>query len=376
MLKLTGLFRSNKEFVIIITQMEMEKLGYKNYFDSYLSKHGLSKSDIGRVSAVHRNRYIVLTESAELTANLTGNLQFSVSNQSELPAVGDWVVLQKFDDSMALITEVLPRYSQLERKTVGKVFDKQIIAANIDYGLIVDAVGENFKINRIERYIAICNTYNIKPMVIITKIDLIDDREINSTITDLKNRIENVEILPISNKSRDGVDQIKSILQSGETYCLLGLSGVGKSTLINNLLDKEVLRTKAISDSTQKGVHTTTHREMFILDNGSIIIDNPGMREVGLTDSSDNLDITFDKITEIGRECLFSDCTHIHEKDCAVLLAVENGELDKSQYENFVKMIKEQSHFQASAIDRKRKDKSFGKMVKNFKKEKVIHKRN
>jgi len=373
-LKLTGLFRSNKEFVIIITQVEMERLGYKEYFNSYLSEYGLSKSDIGRVSAVHRNRYIVLTESAELTANLTGNLQFSVSNQSELPAVGDWVVLQKFDDSMALIIEVLPRYSQLERKSVGKVFDKQIIAANIDYGLIVDAVGENFKINRIERYVAICNTSNIKPIVIITKIDLVKGNETNSTIIDLKNRIDNVQILPLSNKTSEGINEVKSILQSGETYCLLGLSGVGKSTLINNLLEKEVLRTAEISDSTQKGVHTTTHREMFILDNDSIIIDNPGMREVGLTDSSDNLDITFDKIAEIGRECRFSDCTHMHEKDCVVLKAVESGELDKSQYENYVKMIREQSHYQASAIERKRKDKSFGKMVKNFKKDK-IHKR-
>jgi len=354
--------------------MNLVKLGYKKYFDSYLSEHGLSKSDIGRISAVHRNRYIILTESAELTANLTGNIQFSVNNHSELPAVGDWIVLQKYDDSMVLITDVLPRYSQLERKTVGKVYDKQIIAANIDYGLIVDAVGENFNINRIERYIAICNASNIKPIIIITKIDLIDDNQVKIIIDDIKSRIAEVDLFPISNINGLGVDEFKSILQSGETYCLLGLSGVGKSTLINNIIGKDLLKTSEISISTQKGVHTTTHREMFILDNESIIIDNPGMREVGLTDSSDNLDITFEKISEIGQGCRFSDCTHIHEKDCAVLLAVENGELDKLQYDNYIKMRREQSHFQSSAIERKRKDKSFGKMVKNFKKEK-IHKR-
>lgn len=351
-------------------KMKLEDFGYKSNFDDLLENNEFKKSDIGRVSAVYKNRYVVLTESGETSATLTGNFQFSVENQTEFPTVGDWVVLQIFDEEGALVIKVLPRFSFLERRAVGKGFDRQLIAANIDYGLIVEAVGENFKLNRLERYLAVCNSAKIEPIILLTKIDLMDNKQVNDIVATIKNRISDINIFAISNVSGAGIDNLNSILKRGKTYCLLGLSGVGKSTLINNLFGKDILETKSISDSTQKGVHTTTHRELFILNNGSLIIDNPGMREIGLTDSSDALEITFDKITELSAECKFSDCTHTHEKNCAILNAIDNGSLERSQYDNYMKMKREQFHFQASVVEKRKRDKEFGKMIKNVMKNK------
>lgn len=352
--------------------MKLENIGYKDTYNTFLQDNGFNKSDIGRVSAVYRDKYNVITEVSEVNASLTGNFQYSVSNSTELPAVGDWVHLIIYDDGQALITELLPRLNKLERKAVGTDSEIQTIAANIDYGLIVESVGENFKINRIERYLAICNASNIEPIIIITKIDLIDTKELETLVNKVANRIKNIQMLTISNVNKIGIDKLILALKKSKTYCLLGLSGVGKSTLINNLIGEDVLKTREISAITKKGVHTTTHRELFILDNGSIIIDNPGMREIGLTDSIDGLNITFPLISELGKSCKFSDCSHIHEKGCAVLMAIENGRLEQAQYDNYLKMKREQFHYTASVAEKRKKDKELGKMFKNVMKNKTL----
>ena len=150
---------------------------------------------------------------------------------------------------------------------------------------------------------------------------------------------------------------------------MLGSSGVGKSTLVNNLSGRNMMRTDAISGSTNKGRHVTSHREMIVLENGGILIDNPGMREVGITDSSGGLEITFDRIVSISKNCKFKDCTHTTEVGCAVLEAIENGEIDKNSYENYQKMEKEKAHFEATVEEKRTRDKQFGKMMKNYKKD-------
>jgi len=185
----------------------------------------------------------------------------------------------------------------------------------------------------------------------------------------IKARINNVPIIAISNESQDGYDKIKTIIEKGKTYCMLGSSGVGKSTLLNNLSGKSIMRTDTISQSTNKGRHVTSHRELIILENGGILVDNPGMREVGIADSTSGLEITFDMITRLSLNCKFKDCTHTNEIGCSVLEAVEKGEIDRASYENYLKLEREKAHFESTVVERRKKDKEFGKMVKNYKKD-------
>ncbi len=351
--------------------MKLEDIGYNTKLDQFLQDQGLDKNNVGRVSAVHKDSYTVITPDSELRSTITGNYQYSVNSSAELPAVGDWVHLSLYDDGQALITDLLPRVNRLERRAAGKESEVQIIAANIDYGLIVEAVGEHFNLNRIERFLAICNTSNIKPIIIITKTDLITDEESDDLIKQVTNRLNNIPMFTISNLSKAGIDSLSSILQKGKTYCLLGLSGVGKSSLINNLIGNDVLMTKAISSSTNKGVHTTTHRELFVLENGGIIIDNPGVREIGLADTAGSLDTTFEQIHDLSLRCKFSNCAHSHEKGCAILAAIEQGVLEQAQFDNYQKMKREQFHFSASVAEKRKKDKEFGKMVKDILKTKT-----
>jgi len=355
--------------------MNLVDIGYNNIVNKYVKDNQLDKSSIGRIIAVYRDMYLVRTDSDELKATNTGNLQNSIDDKSELPIVGDWVCVNKYDDANAFIIKVLPRNNFIERRSIGKSVNKQVIAANIDFGFIVDAITENFNINRIERYLAICNSANVKPIIVLTKIDLISNHELNSTADEINKRIDNVPIFTISNLKHTGIDELKTTLLKGKTYCLLGLSGVGKSTLLNILAEKNVMRTSSISERTNKGVHTTTHRELFLLNNGSIFIDNPGMREVGLTDSAEGIEITFDKIYELAENCRFSDCMHTHEKNCAVLSAVADGQLEKATYDNYIKMTKEQFHFNATLVEKKRQDKTFGKMIKNIMKDQKLMKK-
>ena len=352
--------------------MDLEFIGYSKIVNKYVLDNQLEKSTIGRVIAVFRDMYIVQTESAELKTTITGNLQNTIEEKSELPIVGDWVCINKYDDKNAFIMQILPRNNFIERRTIGKAINKQAIAANIDYGFIVEAISENFNINRIERYLAICNSANVSPIVILTKIDLVSEKELIKIINDIQIRIDSVPIFPISNITNKGINKLLSSLIKSRTYCLLGLSGVGKSTLLNNLADKHIMETRSISQSTNKGVHTTTHREMFFLKNGVIIIDNPGMREVGLTDSAQGIEITFEKIYDLAEFCRFNDCTHVHEKDCSVLTAVKKGQLDKATYGNYLKMRKEQFHFNATLVEKRRQDKTFAKMIKNVMKNKKL----
>lgn len=354
--------------------MTLEDLGYTFELENYRKEQNLDSFGVGRVISEHKERYVVKTPEKEWNGEITGNLRFSSNSRSDFPAVGDWVAISEYDDNKVLIHAVFPRNTIIERQAVGKQGEKQIIATNIDYAFIVQAVDRDFNINRLERYLIICNTSKVKPIIILNKIDLIDATQLAKLITTVQERIKQVPIIAISNETKKGIERLKESIEKGKTYCLLGSSGVGKSTLLNNLSGKQLMRTNAISASTNKGRHVTSHRELLILENSGIIIDNPGMREVGITDSTDGLEITFETIVELSKYCKFKDCTHTSEIGCAVIAAVGNGEVDKSSYENYLKMEREKVHFESTVAEKRKKDKDFGKMIKNYKKDKKLNK--
>lgn len=346
----------------------LKHLGYNEELESYRNKNDLTNFKVGRVISEHKEHYTIRTEDGEFQGEIIGNLRFSAKSRADFPAVGDWVAVAEFDKNKVLIYNVFPRKTILERQAAGKQSEKQIIATNIDYALIVLATDRDFNINRIERYLTICNTAKVQPLLILNKIDLISQSLLDEMICKIKNRLSELEIISISNYSKAGFQVIKEHLVKEKTYCLLGSSGVGKSTLLNNLLHSDKMQTSDISDSNQKGRHTTSHRELFVLDNGAIIIDNPGMREVGIIDSNEALKSTFDQISELAKNCKYNNCTHTSETGCAVIQAVNSGELNAHAYHNYLKMLKEKDFFESSIAEKRKKDKALGKLIKNYKK--------
>lgn len=349
--------------------MRLEDLGYNDNLEKFRIDNNLDSFETGRVITEHKERYIVRTDKGEYEAEITGNMRFTAKGREDFPAVGDWVALTTYDSDLALIHRILPRFSMIKRQAVGQFGEIQIIATNIDYAFLIQAVDRDFNINRLERYLTICNASKVSPIIVLSKIDLINEHRISEILENIKVRIKNVPVIAMSNESQKGYDTLKKTIEKGKTYCMLGSSGVGKSTLLNNLSGRTIMRTEAISQTTNKGKHITSHRELVILENGGILVDNPGMREVGIADSTSGLEITFDMISGFSQNCKFKDCTHTNEPGCSVLEAVENGEIDKASYENYLKMEREKSHFESTVAERRKKDKEFGKLMKNYKKD-------
>ena len=344
--------------------MKLEDLGYDAHFEKIRQENEFDHSEIGRISLVHRDKCIIKTPHADLEGVVSGSLRFS----KNIPAVGDWVAFSNDGFDKVAIKEILDRRNFLERQSSGKSVAGQIIAANVDVAFIVQAVDNDFSLNRLERYLAICKSAKIVPIVVLSKIDLLEENELQIIVSQIQERTGDVRSICLSNKDFSGLDEIKSLLDNGKTFCLLGSSGVGKSSLINNLLGGDIMKTAEISSSTNKGRHSTTHRELFVLPEGGILIDNPGIREVGLTNVTSGLTETFGEIAELSKKCKFRDCSHTSEVGCAVIEAVESGELDEGLYENYLKMKKESEVFTASTEQKRRKDKNFSKKIKQYKK--------
>jgi len=349
--------------------MRLEDFGYNDKLKQFRKESNLNNFEIGRIIAEHKERYIVKTIKGEKEAEIIGNMRFTAKSREDFPAVGDWVALTLYDQDFAIIHKIFPRFSIIKRQAVGEFGEIQIIATNIDYALLVQAVDRDFNINRLERYLTICNSSKVRPIIVLSKTDLIEEHQISEILENIKIRIKNVPVVAISNQTQDGYGELKAIIEKGKTYCMLGSSGVGKSTLLNNLSGKTMMRTDTISQSTNKGRHVTSHRELIILENGGILVDNPGMREVGITDSTGGLEITFDMILQRSQSCKFKNCSHTHEIGCAVLEAVKKGDIDRASYENYLKMEREKAYFESTVAERRKKDKEFGKMIKNYKKD-------
>jgi len=348
----------------------IEKLGVDSWFKDKIDLSKTANFKIVRVINVSKNSFVVSNGTNDIYAELTGKFLFNSESSLDLPAVGDWVYVQLFDDdSLAIIHDILPRKSLLKRKTPGKKIEHQLIAANIDTAIIMQSLDSNFNLRRLERYLVMINEGKITPAVFLSKSDLISKEETEKKKNEIRKILPDISITAFSNNTSSDIENIKTFFSPYKTYCLLGSSGVGKTTLLNNLIQKELFKTQPIRKKDGRGKHTTTKRELIILENGAIIIDNPGMRELGVISNESGLDSTFNEIDELADKCKYKDCTHTVETGCAVLGAVESGEISEERYNNFLKFYKESLYNEMSYVDKREKDKKFGKYVRSVMKE-------
>ncbi len=320
-----------------------------------------------RIISEYKGAYKVKNEDGEFLARVTGKHMFDALSREDFPAVGDFVIIEELPEAQAVIREILPRKTIMKRKSVG-AGDVQIIATNIDVAFVVESIGRDWSLNRFERYFAIARDGGIEPAIIINKTDLILKDELDRKLAEIKNRFPNTNVFFVSVANGEGFDELKKYIEKDKTYCFLGSSGVGKSSLINRLMGKNLIKTKDISFYSERGKHITTARQMYFLDNGGVVIDNPGMREIGMTDASIGIDNLFDDISRLSEMCKYRDCAHAHESGCAVLKAVESGEIDKEKYLNYLNLKKETEFYEMSELEKKEKNKNFGKFIKNTKK--------
>lgn len=348
--------------------MNLTDLGFDDWFEQRSAAILQPEHSVARVTAVDRGAFLLRSEDAELHAELAGKFRFAVESPVDLPCVGDWVCGQ-YDASggPGIIHGVVPRKTFLRRKCPGKTVDFQMIAANIDVAFIVQACGCDFNLARLDRYLVIANEGAIEPWILMTKTDLVSPDELGRTLEQVRRRCAGAKIVALSNLTGFGLDQLRALLVAGRTHCLLGSSGVGKTTLINRLAGRDALETRAVS-GTGEGVHTTARRQLLILDGGAMLIDTPGMRELGLLGAGEGLDDTFADIHERSASCRFADCSHTDEPGCAVRLAVENGALSEDQYQSYRKLKKEARFHALSYAEKRQKDRAFGRFLKTAKK--------
>jgi ribosome biogenesis GTPase len=346
--------------------MDLVNLGFDHWFRAKFNTYNPTEYNAARVIEVNKNSYLIASEKGEAQAEPTGKFLFQIESSLDIPTVGDWVVVQYFDENtFATIHNILPRHSLLKRKDPGRI-DYQLIAANVDYALIMQSMDADFNLNRLERYLVAANEGDIQPVILLSKSDLVSAEEREEKLAMVGRVRKDYPVIFFSNITGEGLDNILDSFKPGKTYCLLGSSGVGKTTLLNILIGEERFAVREVRQKDSRGRHVTSRRQLIRLENGSIIIDTPGMRELGNINIQAGLGDTFEDIYHFAAQCHFSDCTHTREQDCAVLEAIQNGELDEDRYLNFLKIQRESAFNRMSYGEKRKRDKEFGKMCKRI----------
>jgi ribosome biogenesis GTPase / thiamine phosphate phosphatase len=314
-----------------------KELGWQSFFEDQCTNE---RYEVGRIFLEHKHMYRIMCEDGEYVGELTGKFRHNVLIRSDYPTVGDWVFITKVPgEQKVLIHGVLERKSTFIRKSSGGKLEEQIVAANVDYVLLVNALNGDFNIRRMERYLLVAFESGATPVIVLTKKDLCEDVE--EKVREVESVAFGVQIITVNSLEGDGVEEVRKLLAPGVTIALLGSSGVGKSTIVNALIGEEVQHTAEVREGDDRGMHTTTHRELFVLPSGGLVIDTPGMRELQVWDGASALVTTFSDIEELGKSCRFHDCKHCTEPGCAIMEALTSGQLERERLDSYWKLQRE-----------------------------------
>ena len=348
--------------------MTLDEFGYSEWFSNQIDLETESDLTVARVTAIHKGECEVSDGEETKSAKMTGRMRHHAKSKADYPTVGDWVLVKDFNNEhFGRVFRVLERRTTLKRKSSGKTSSIQLIAANIDVAFIMQTLGLGYNLKRMERYLVMVNESGIEPVVLLSKADLLEPDELAEKLAEVEERMPGVRVHAFSNVEPGAeLDEVMALFEAQKTYCVIGTSGVGKTTLLNNLLGEEdYLFTLPVRESDGKGVHSTTWRELITLENGSHVVDTPGMRELGNLDVNEGIEETFDDIHALAGQCKFNDCSHVKTKGCAVIDAIDRGEIAPARYKNYVRLIKEAALNEQSSLDKRDQDRKLSRFYRS-----------
>jgi ribosome biogenesis GTPase len=349
----------------------LKALGWNAFFEEAFEPHREKGRVAGRVVLEHRRAFRIFTEFDELVAEISGRVRYDALTRAELPAVGDWVAATAYpNEKRATIHAILPRRSKFSRKAAGRNTEEQIVAANVDTVFLVVGLDGDYNLRRVERYLVGAWESGASPVIILNKLDLCDG--VDQRVLEVQSIAPGVPVHAISSRTTEGIEAVTRYIGAGLSVAFLGSSGVGKSTLINRLIGKDVQKVNEVREHDSRGKHTTSHRELIILPAGGLLIDTPGMRELELWDASGGLSETFEDVEAAAAACHFSNCRHQNEPGCAVREGLESGSLSASRYESYQKIQKELAFLETrqdvrATLERKQRDKKIHKEYRRIK---------
>ncbi|WP_223701768.1 ribosome small subunit-dependent GTPase A [Sutcliffiella deserti] len=320
--------------------MRRNELGWNEFLNNSFTEYEQQGYTVGRVMLEHKRLYRVATDNGECLAEVSGKYRFETATREDYPAVGDWVVLsERQAEGKATIHALLPRFSKFSRKAAGLTTEEQIVAANVDTIFLVQSLNYDFNPRRLERYLVMAWESGANPVVVLTKSDLCQD--VQGKTEEVEGVAFGVPIHAVSVKDETGLVELGRYFTRGKTVALLGSSGAGKSTLTNYLLGEEKQLIQEVRSDDDKGKHTTTYRELYLLPTGGLVLDTPGMRELQLWEADGAISHSFLDIEALAEQCYFRDCKHANEPKCAVREAIEEGTLEAARYQSYVKLQRE-----------------------------------